>query len=64
MFPLVTLARVTSIVTLSVFTLVNLALVRLTRLMPELGHMKWVVNGVVGAIVSAGLGIWQIVELF
>lgn len=64
LFPLVTLARVTSIVTLSVFTLVNLALVRLTRTMPELGHTKWVVNGVVGAIVSAGLGVWQVVELF
>lgn len=64
MFPLVTLARVTSIVTLSVFTLVNLALVRLTRTMPELRHTKWLVNGVTGAVVSAGLGVWQIVELF
>ena len=64
MFPLVTLARATSIVTLSVFTLVNVALVRLTRTIPELGHTRWLVNGAIGAAVSAGLGVWQIVELF
>lgn len=64
MFPLVTLARVTSIVTLSVFTLVNVALVRLTRTIPELAHTRWLVNGAIGAVVSAGLGVWQVVELF
>jgi len=62
-FPLVTLAKATSIITLTVFTLVNVTLVRLTRTNQELAHRRWLVNGVVGAVASAGLGVWQIVEL-
>jgi APA family basic amino acid/polyamine antiporter len=63
-FPLVTLAKATSIITLAVFTLVNIALVRLTRSNSALAHKRWLVNGVFGAVASAGLGAWQIVELF
>lgn len=63
-FPLVALAKATSIITLTVFTLVNIALVRLTRTHTALAHRRWLVNGVLGATASAGLGIWQVLELF
>lgn len=63
-FPLVSLARATSIITLTVFTLVNVALVRLTRTNPALAQRRWLVNGVLGATTSAGLGTWQVIELF
>jgi APA family basic amino acid/polyamine antiporter len=63
-FPLVTLAKATSIITLTVFTLVNVALVRLTRTNRELARKRWLVNGVLGAVASAGLGVWQVAELF
>ena len=63
-FPLVTLARATSIITLSVFALVNIALVRLTRTHPALARTRWLVNGLLGAVASASLGAWQVVELF
>lgn len=63
-FPLVTLAKATSIITLTVFSLVNVALVRLTRSNAELAHTRWLVNGLLGTVASAGLGIWQVVELF
>lgn len=62
-FPLVTLAKATSILTLTVFTLVNVSLVRLTRTIPELAQKRWLVNGVLGASASASLGIWQVIEL-
>jgi len=63
-FPLVTLAKATSIITLTVFTLVNVALIRLTRTNRELARRRWLVNGLLGAIASAGLGVWQVIELF
>lgn len=62
-FPLVTLAKATSVVTLTVFTLVNIALVRLTRTNPNLAKTKWQVNGCLGAVASAALCVWQISEL-
>ncbi len=62
-FPLVTLAKATSIITLTVFTLVNIALVRLTRTNPALARKRWLVNGILGATASAALGAWQVVEL-
>jgi len=62
-FPLVTLAKVTSVVTLTVFTLVNVALIRLTRTNSNLAKPKWLVNGLIGASASAALGVWQVVEL-
>ena len=63
-FPLVTLAKATSIITLTVFTLVNVALVRLTRTNAALARRRWLVNGLLGATASAVLGAWQVVELF
>lgn len=63
-FPLVTLAKATSIITLAVFTLVNIALIRLTRTNVELAQRRWLVNGVLGAAASAALGAWQVIELF
>lgn len=63
-FPLVTLAKATSIITLTVFTLVNIALIRLTQTNEELGQRRWLVNGVLGAAASAALGMWQVFELF
>lgn len=63
-FPLLTLARATSMVTLAVFTLVNIALVRLAGRDGELGHRGWVLNGCLGAVASAGLMLWQVVDLF
>lgn len=63
-FPLVTLAKATSIITLTVFTLVNVALIRLTQTNEELAQRRWLVNGVLGAGASAALGVWQVFELF
>jgi APA family basic amino acid/polyamine antiporter len=63
-FPLIALAKATSIITLTVFTLVNIALVRLTRTNPELARKRWLINGVLGAAASAALGTWQVVQLF
>jgi len=60
-FPLVSLAKATSIITLIVFTLVNVALVRLTRTHRALAHKRWLVIGLLGATASAGLGAWQVV---
>ncbi len=63
-FPLVTLAKATSMITLTVFTLVNVALIRLTRSNRELAKRRWFVNGLLGAAASAALGVWQVIELF
>ena len=59
-FPLVTLAKATSIVILAVFTLVNLALVRLSRTHAALSHTKWLVNASAGAITAGSLCLWQL----
>jgi APA family basic amino acid/polyamine antiporter len=63
-FPLVTLAKATSILTLSVFTVVNIALVRLTHTNRDLARKRWLANGLLGAAASAGLGLWQVAEFF
>lgn len=63
-FPLVTLAKATSIITLTVFTLVNISLVRLTRTNRKLARKRWLVNGLLGTAAAAGLGVWQVVDLF
>ncbi|NNC81829.1 MAG: amino acid permease [Acidimicrobiales bacterium] len=62
LFPLVELARITSIITLAVFTAVNVALVRLAR-SGALRIGRWWLNGVIGAIVAAALGVWQFTEV-
>lgn len=62
-FPLVTLAKVTSVITLTVFTLVNIALIRLTRINPALARKRWLVNGILGAAASTALGAKQIIDL-
>jgi hypothetical protein len=61
-FPLVKLAQATSIITLAVFTAVNVSLVRLAR-SGTLDIGRWWVNGLIGAIVSAALCIWQFSEV-
>lgn len=63
LFPLVQLARATSIVTLTVFTMVNVALVRLAHERPGGPLWRWRFNGMAGALASASLCIWQIVQL-
>ena len=60
LFPLVRLARVTSIVTLTVFTLVNLALYRIGASRPGTSMHRWRWNGLIGATVAAGLAIYDI----
>ena len=62
-FPLVQLARLTSILTLSVFTLVNIALIKLALRDENSPLRKWMVNAVCGAFAAAALAIWQIVEI-
>ncbi len=62
-FPLVTLAKATSVITLTVFTLVNLALVRLSVTNPNLRRKRWMINGAVGAIASSALGLQQVIDL-
>lgn len=62
-FPLSQLARVTSVITLAVFSLVNIALVRLARQQPQGPLRRFLPNAVAGAATSIGLGIWQLVDL-
>lgn len=59
-FPLVQLARITSLVTLGVFSLVNIALFVLGRRkeVTEVGLSRFV--GLIGAVLCAALGAWQI----
>lgn len=59
-FPLVQLARITSLVTLAVFTLVNMALFVLGRRkeVTEVGLSRFV--GLVGGALCAALALWQI----
>ncbi len=65
LFPLVTLARVTSLVTLFVFAAVDLSLVALaTRLHhddPDFGRARWL--GATAAAAALGLAAWEIVDL-
>lgn len=63
LFPLVQLARATSLITLTVFTLVNLSLVRLGLARPTSPLRRWLPNAVLGAATSAGLCVWQVVDL-
>lgn len=60
LFPLVRLAQLTSLVTLSVFAMVNLALFRLGRVAPGTALHRWRYLGLVGAVLAAGLGGWQV----
>lgn len=60
--PLGELARMTSLVTLGVFTLVNLALLRLDH--PDAPvALRWRVTAGIGALLTAALGAWEIVSL-
>lgn len=61
-FPLVTLAKATSIVILAVFTMVNVALVRLTRTHSALAQRRWLLNGSIGALAAGALCLWQILS--
>jgi amino acid transporter len=63
-FPLLQLARVTSIITLTVFTMVNGSLVRLAYESPDGPLWSWRFNGMAGSLTAASLGIWQVVDLF
>jgi basic amino acid/polyamine antiporter, APA family len=59
-FPLVRLAQLTSLVTLSVFTLVNLALFTLGRARPGTTLARWRYVGLSGAALAVSLAGWQI----
>ena len=59
-FPLVGLAKATSLVTLVVFTLVDLSLFSIGTSRPELGLGRWRWVGLAGAILAVSLGGWQI----
>jgi amino acid transporter len=61
-FPLVGLARLTSLVTLTVFTLVNLSLFALGTRRPELELARWRIYGLFAAALTLALGIFQISE--
>jgi len=60
-FPLVGLAKATSLITLTVFSLVNLSLFTIGTKLPELGlrRLRWV--GLVGAALAFSLAVWQLV---
>ena len=59
-FPLVRLAEVTSLATLCVFTMVNLALFSIGRRFPETGLRAWCWWGLFGAGISISLAVWQL----
>jgi APA family basic amino acid/polyamine antiporter len=59
-FPLVGLAKATSLVTLVVFTLVDLSLFSIGTKRPELGLGRWRWVGLVGALLAVSLGGWQL----
>ena len=59
-FPLVGLAKATSMVTLVVFTLVDLSLFSIGTKRPELGLRRWRWVGLVGALLAVSLGGWQL----
>lgn len=60
-FPLVGLARATSLVTLGVFTLVDLSLFAIGTHEPELGVGRWRWLGLLGAALATGLAMWELV---
>ncbi|PHP67368.1 amino acid permease [Zhengella mangrovi] len=60
LFPLVRLAEATSLVTLAVFTLVNLSLFFIGTRQPETGLRAWRWWGLAGAAISAALAVWQV----
>ena len=59
-FPLLSLATVTSVVTLLVFAMVNLSLFRLASTSPEAGLQRWRWWGLAAALLCAGMVAWQI----
>ena len=61
-FPLLRLAETTSLVTLSVFALVNLSLFAIGTRMPETGLRAWRWWGLFGAAVSFALAAWQVTQ--
>lgn len=64
-FPIVELARMTSLLTLAVFTAVNLSLYVIGRREPTstLGRYRWV--GLTGAVLSFAVAAWHVAtELF
>lgn len=61
-FPLLRLAEATSLVTLSVFALVNLSLFAIGTRMPETGLRAWRWWGLFGAAVSFALAAWQVTQ--
>lgn len=60
LFPLIRLAEATSLVTLAVFTLVNLSLFVIATRQPETGLGPWRWWGLAGAGISAGLALFQV----
>ncbi len=60
LFPLVRLAQTTSLVTLVVFALVNLALYRLGSGGQHIELKRWRGLGLIGALLSTGLAVWQV----
>lgn len=62
LFPLVALARLTSLVTLLVFTMVNISLFLMGRrsTTPTMARFRWV--GLGGAVLSLALALWQIAD--
>jgi basic amino acid/polyamine antiporter, APA family len=58
--PLVRLAQLTSLVTLAVFAMVNLALFTLGRSRPGTSLARWRLLGLVGAALAIALGGWQL----
>ncbi|MAW88606.1 MAG: amino acid permease [Phyllobacteriaceae bacterium] len=62
LFPLVRLAEATSLVTLVVFTLVNLSLFFIASRQPETGLLPWRWWGLAGAAISAGLALFQVLS--
>lgn len=59
-FPLVGLARATSVVTLTVFTLVDLSLFAIGTREPELGLGRWRWVGLIGALLAIALAAWDL----
>jgi len=59
-FPLVGLARATSLVTLGVFTLVDLSLFAIGTKDPSLGIGRWRWLGLFGALLATGLAMWEL----